>query len=67
MNSADQSHAAKLMADMAEFLQFNSNPVVGDHDYEGPPLKRFRTDERPENTKPSLLSAGKDYIAPTPG
>jgi len=65
MNSADQDDEAKFIADMAELLQFN-NPVVDDHDYEVPPLKRFRTDERPEDIKPSLLSAGKDYIVPPP-
>jgi len=65
LNSADQDDEAKFIADMAELLQFN-NPVVGDHDYEVPPIKRFRTDERPEDIKPSLLSAGKDYIVPPP-
>lgn len=65
MNSADQDDEAKFIADMAELLQFN-NPVAGDHDYEVPPIKRFRTDERPEDIKPSLLSAGKDYIVPPP-
>lgn len=65
MNSAEQDDEAKFIADMAELLQFN-NPVMGDHDYEVPPLKRSRTDERPEDTKPSLLSAGKDYIVPPP-
>jgi len=65
MNSADQDDEAKFIADMAELLQFN-NPAVGDHDYEVPPLKRFRTDERPEDIKPSLLSAGRDYIVPPP-
>lgn len=64
-NSADQDDEAKFIADMAELLQFN-NPVLGDHDYEVPPLKRSRTDERPEDIKSSLLSAGKDYIVPPP-
>jgi hypothetical protein len=50
---------------MAELLQFN-NPLVGDHDYEPPPLKRSRIDEKPEDIKPSLLSAGKNYIVPPP-
>lgn len=48
---------------MAELLQFH-NPLVGDHDYDPPPLKRSRIDDRLEDIKPSVLSAGKDYTVP---
>lgn len=63
MKSVDQDDEAKFISDMAELLHFN-NPLVGDHDYEPPPLKRSRIDDKVEDIKPSLLSSGKDYIIP---
>jgi hypothetical protein len=59
----DQDDEAKFISDMAELLQFH-NPLVGDHDYEPPPLKRSHIDDTVEDIKPSLLSSGKDYIGP---
>jgi hypothetical protein len=63
LNSVDQDDEVKFISDMAELLQFH-NPLVGDHDYEPPPLKRSRVDDKVEDIKPSLLSSGKDYIVP---
>ncbi|PSN31313.1 hypothetical protein C0J52_14622 [Blattella germanica] len=56
---------AKFLSDMAELLQL-SNPLLGDHDYDPPPLKRSRVGDGTDDVKPSLLSAGKDYMAPPP-
>jgi hypothetical protein len=64
-SSFDQDEEAKFISDMAELLQFN-NPLVDDHDYEPPPSKRSHIEEKPEDIKPSLLSAGKNYIVPPP-
>ncbi|XP_069697342.1 cyclic AMP-responsive element-binding protein 3-like protein 1 [Periplaneta americana] len=54
---------AKFISDMAELLKMH-NPVVGDHDYGAPPLKRTRKDDILEDIKPSQLPGGKDYIVP---
>jgi hypothetical protein len=59
----DQDDEAKFISDMAELLQFH-NPLVGDHDYEPPPLKRSRIDDKVEDIMPSLVSSGKEYIVP---
>ncbi|KAJ9593430.1 hypothetical protein L9F63_015016 [Diploptera punctata] len=53
----------KFLSDMAELVQM-TNPLMNDHDYDPPPLKRSRMIERTEDIQPSLLSAGKDYIVP---
>jgi hypothetical protein len=61
----DQDNAAKFISDMAQLLQL-SNPLVDDHDYEPPPIKRSRVEEKPEDIRLSLLSAGKNYTVPPP-
>ena len=53
----------QFLSDMAELIQM-SNPLVNDHDYDPPPIKRSRVIEKTEDIKSSLLSVGKDYLVP---